>query len=125
VPRERSAKRWEADAQVEVARFDYRLKLWIQILRVAQPVGCVLAATLPLWMVERIVHDLAGKTTTANVKLGFSLTITASLMVNGLQYLQGRSRRNEIKRLRGRVERLEGPLLAEKKADPSLESGKM
>jgi hypothetical protein len=61
----------------------------------------------PLSAIPEIVEPFAGRTTKVDVNLVVSITIALSLVLNGLQFVKGRSRRAELKRQRERLEELE------------------
>lgn len=65
------------------------------------------ASYFPLSAIPGIVEPFAGETTTVEVNLVVSIAIGLSLTLNLLQFIKGRSRRNELKRQRTRLELLE------------------
>lgn len=67
----------------------------------------ILAAAIPVLAMQGLVEPLAGRKTSVNVDVVVSITVAISLMVNGFQFVKGRSQSNELKRLRSRLAELE------------------
>lgn len=61
----------------------------------------------PLVALQGIVEPLAGETTKVDINVVVSVAIALSLVLNVFQYLKGRSRRNELKRQRSRLDAFE------------------
>ncbi len=58
------------------------------------------ASTLPINALHGIVGPLAGETTIVDFNFVVSITLAASLLLNGFQYLKGRSQRSGLERQR-------------------------
>jgi hypothetical protein len=71
-------------------------------------VAVIAVSYFPLSAIPDIVEPFAGETTRVDVNLVVSIAIVLSLALNGFQFIKGRSRRNELKRQRTRLEALEG-----------------
>jgi hypothetical protein len=68
----------------------------------------IAASALPLWALQGIVEPLAGHTTKVDVNIVVSIALSLSVVINGLQYVKGRSRRSELQRQRERLAAFEG-----------------
>jgi len=71
---------------------------------------CLLAAAVPLTVLRWIVEPFAGKDTNVDVNLAITVAVTVSIAVNVLLAVKNRAQANTIKRLRARIDGLEGRL---------------
>jgi hypothetical protein len=92
-------------AFAEVARKASREAILARGLVAVMVIG---ASYFPLSAIPDIVEPFAGETTKVDVNLVVSIAIGLSLTLNFLQFIKGRSRRNELKRQRTRLDILEG-----------------
>ena len=69
-------------------------------------------ASYPLRIVSDMVRPFAGVSTNLDVNVTLSIVVTVSVVANIAQWARGRARKQELKRLRNRVDDLEGRLLA-------------
>jgi hypothetical protein len=79
----------------------------LAIIRAASIVLGIAASALPIYALKGLVEPLAGKSTIVDVDVVVSVSLAASLVVNGFQYLKGRSQRSELERVRDRLGALE------------------
>jgi hypothetical protein len=71
---------------------------------------CLAASALPLLVIVHIIQPLAGKKTIINANLLISVSISASVAINGIQWIKGWSRKQEVRRLRALNQEYEGRL---------------
>src|SRR5437879_4024298 len=85
---------------VELRRLELRYRT-LHVLSYAV-VGAlwIVASALPLYFLRGIVKPLAGKTTKIDINIALAVTLSLSVVLNGIQYLKGTFRRSEMKRLR-------------------------
>ena len=74
-------------------------------------IGMIAAFAVPIWFMQPMVSDLAGKTTNINAVMTASLTVNIALAAgNSIQYSRRRSQGKEIRRQRDRTDTLEARL---------------
>src|SRR5215213_1828638 len=87
-------------ALAEVERKTARELMAVQALGIVLSIA---ASALPILALRGLVEPLAGKETIVDVNLVVSVTLAISVVLNGLQYLKGRSQRGELQRQRARL----------------------
>lgn len=79
----------------------------------------LVSAWIPLQVVSEIADTLAGKETVVDVKLAFTATVTLAFTGGAAVMLKKmRAQRDEIMRLRGRLEAYETVIMPSRGADP-------
>lgn len=103
VPRQR-----HSSDDVKMAQILHRHTLLMAVVDRCGKIGMILAFAVPLWFMQPMVNDLAGKTTNINAVMTASLAINAALAGgNIIQYSRRRSQGQEIRRQRDRSDMLE------------------
>jgi len=92
---------------VELRRLDVRLKVGRAAINGTVAILCIAALALPILAIHEIIQPLAGKTTVVRVNVALSIVVSISVVLNGLQYVKGKSQRAELKRLREEIKMLE------------------
>lgn len=91
-----------------MARILHRHTLLIAVVDRCGRIGMIAAFAVPLWFMQPMVSDLAGKTTSINAVMTASLVTNIALAGgNAIQYSRRRSQGREIRRQRDRTELLE------------------
>lgn len=111
-----AARRGPTKHDVALAEIQRKASREAIIARGVVVVAVVLASYFPIVALQGIIEPLAGETTKVDVNVVASISLALSLVLNGFQFLKGRSRRNELKRQRNRLSGFEEPALAEAEA---------
>jgi hypothetical protein len=77
-------------------RYEHREKLIVP----GTIIFCILASALPLWVLQDLIRPLAGKRTVVSVSIVATVSLAASLVVNGIQAVTLRRRKQELQRQR-------------------------
>lgn len=96
-----------AKIQLEMKRLPHRYDLLRHLVTGLMYALSIVAAAVPLLVLRSVLAPFAGQETTVDVDVAVQVVLTASVVVNGLQYVKGRTRKQELRRERTRVERLE------------------
>lgn len=92
---------------LEFQKVATRFRLWQIAVYAVSTAVVMVVLTFPLRVTAGMVEDLAGKDTNVNAAVGLTVSMSLSVVINGLQYVTGRSRRSEIQRMRERIKVLE------------------
>jgi hypothetical protein len=114
----RGSARSGVPARVETARIAARSEVIIAAIPWVGRTGMVAAAYFPLQALQPMVEDLAGQTTHVNASI--SLSVAISVFLGGTYFVQRRKlrqQREELERLRGRLEEIDASRV------PSLPEG--
>jgi hypothetical protein len=91
-----------------MAKIIHQHRLLMAIVERCGRIGMVCAFAVPLWFMQPMVSDLAGKTTNINAVMTASLVTNLALAGgNAIQYSRRRSQGREIRRQRDRSDMLE------------------
>jgi hypothetical protein len=90
-----------------MARVRARADVWRTLTKGLAIATVVAAAALPLWMIQKIIEPLAGKSTLVRADVPLKIGIAISLGFNLLQVIQGSVRKRTIKRQREQLDKAE------------------
>lgn len=93
-----------AKADEPLHRDEMRYILYRQAIKYFFTVLGIIALVLPLQVIADAIEPFAGRATLVNANVVVSVSLSASLALNGFQYLKGRQQRAELSRLRRRIE---------------------
>ena len=94
-------------AAVELADIKAKAQVHITVIRKVSVVACVLAAALPIWMLQGVIQPLAGKTTIINAAIPIKVVLSASIVVNIAQGIIFSVRHKSFKDVRRQKDLLE------------------
>lgn len=95
---------------LEARRIQNKFELLLKIVSGATLVLFVLASALPLWLLKESIEALAGHETVVRAQFIVSTSLAISVVINIGLWGRGRSRTDEIRRLRSRTDWLEEQL---------------
>lgn len=99
---------------VQVAQVVGRTDVILTMIPWLGGVFLVLASAVPLWFVQPMIEDMAGKKT--NISVTFSLSIVVNLLFTGTFFLQRNKiakQRDELIRLRARLDTIDNERIQE------------
>lgn len=95
---------------VEIVRIKSRHQTIGQVTSGIAGSAMIISVAVPLFALSKIIEPLAGQTTVFEANLALSTIAGVSLALNAGMILKGRSRKEELQRLRERIGSLEARL---------------
>lgn len=97
-----------ARARADIAQANASVERWRYLGPAVQGATLICSCAVPLAVLRLVIDPLAGKTTIVNANIVISITVALSVAINVGQYVKSSSQRAEMKRMRERLDQLEG-----------------
>lgn len=84
---------------------DPRFELYLRAMTGVFWLLGILASAVPLSVLRDTVEPFAGRATVVDANIALTATASASVVLNGFQFVKVRQQRRELERVRDRIER--------------------